>query len=324
MMELYQRANRRARSEVGRFVRFLKTKRGGLYFDRDHDYRNTVLVAGSGRGGTTWVAEVINTRNEFRDIFEPFNPSRVKVCRHFANRQYLRPQNDDPQYLNPARFILSGRLRSDWSDAYNRRIVCHKRIVKDIRVNLLLKWIHVHFPEIPIIFVLRHPCAVVHSRMHLGWEDSLEDLLTQELLVEDYLKPFLPAIARANSAFERHLMLWCIENYVPLRELRRREALTIFYEDLCKKPDASVKRLAQFLKLDSHELMVQRVGKPSSQTRKRTSAIMLGEDPTTAWQTHFSPEMIDQANNTLELFGLSRIYRSGGTPLVEADRVLQE
>ena len=323
MRDLYQRANRRARSTVGSFVRFLGTKRGGLYFDRDHDYRNTVLVAGSGRGGTTWVAELINSTHEFRDIFEPFNPSRVKLCRHFANRQYLRPQNDDPQYLDPARVILSGRLRSDWSDAYNRRIVCHKRLIKDIRVNLLLKWIHRHFPEVPIIFVLRHPCAVAHSRMHLGWGDSLEDLLTQEPLVEDYLKPFLPAIKRANSSFERHLILWCIDNYVPLQELRRDEALTIFYEDLCKKPDASVKRLAEFLKLDSQELMLKRVGKPSSQTRKRTSAIMLGEDPITAWQKHLSPEMLDQANRTLELFGLSRVYGSGAAPLVDADNVLR-
>ena len=44
---------------------------GKLYLDTDKRLENTVLVAGSGRSGTTWLAQILNFRKEFRMIFEP-------------------------------------------------------------------------------------------------------------------------------------------------------------------------------------------------------------------------------------------------------------
>jgi hypothetical protein len=41
----------------------------------------------------------------------------------------------------------------------------------------------------PIILLLRHPCAVVASRLALGWKDNLFETMEQEDLVEDFLLP---------------------------------------------------------------------------------------------------------------------------------------
>ena len=160
--------------------RFRKTLYSRLFIDTNSDCRRTVLLAGTGRSGTTWVSHILNYRNDHRYIFEPFHPQKVSICGGFRYRQYVRPGNDDETYLAPAEAILTGRLRSGWSDAHNRKLCATKRLVKDIRANLLLKWIHTSFSGIPIILLLRHPCAVANSRLRLNWGTHLDEFLSQE------------------------------------------------------------------------------------------------------------------------------------------------
>jgi hypothetical protein len=135
----------------------------------NHDHENAVFLAGVGRSGTTWIANIINYNREYRFIHEPFNPNRVRLVRAFQYKQYLRPENREPRYLEPAKAVLSGRMRNRWTDTANKKIFARKRLIKDIRANLLLKWIHSNFPGIPIILLFRHPCAVANSWMKLGW-----------------------------------------------------------------------------------------------------------------------------------------------------------
>src|SRR3712207_3533233 len=113
---------------------------GTLHVDLDRDYRSSVFLAGSGRSGTTWVSEIINHRNGFRLLFEPFHPGRVGICKNFRRKQYLRRDDRREEYLQAARKILAGKIRSPWTDRFNRKFVARRRLIKDIRANLLLGW----------------------------------------------------------------------------------------------------------------------------------------------------------------------------------------
>lgn len=55
------------------------------------DHRRTVLIAGTGRSGTTWLSGLVNHDRRYRDVFEPFNPGKVEAFRGFRSKQYLRP-----------------------------------------------------------------------------------------------------------------------------------------------------------------------------------------------------------------------------------------
>ena len=89
-------------------------------------------------------------RGELRFIDEPFHPGRLAITRGFRPRQYIRPDDDDPAYLDPARAIVTGRVRSLWTDRYNRRPFPVRRLVKEVRGNLLLPWLHARFPGMPM------------------------------------------------------------------------------------------------------------------------------------------------------------------------------
>ena len=211
------------------------------------DWRRTVVLAGTGRSGTTWVGDLLNSHNTYRVMFEPFHSRKIPLLHDWSYRQYLRPDDTDEMYLSTARKILGGNIRHSWIDQYNRRIVARRRLIKDIRAQLFLGWIKHHFPEIQIILLLRHPCAVANSKIKLNWETHLESFLSQPKLMTDFLAPFRRIIESAVDPFERHIVMWCVENYVPLRQFRDGGLHVAFYEHLCVNPAAEAAELMRVI-----------------------------------------------------------------------------
>jgi len=273
-------------------------------------------LAGTGRGGTTWVSHLINYRNDYRYIFEPFPSPKATICEAFKHRHYLQPDNNDPRLLAAAETILSGRFRNGWIDRYNRRLVSRKRLIKDIRANLLLKWLHRHFPEVRIVLLLRHPCAVASSRAklgaRLGWVPYLDEFLTQPELVEDFLTPFKGAIEQAKTDFEKHIFAWCIENYVPLRQFKNGEIHLAFYENFCQRPAEEIARMFAFLGEPFDERALRDV--PMPMLARKDSAIFSGESLVDGWRKHVTDHQLQRSCEILRLFSLDRIYAQESLP----------
>lgn len=292
--------------------------RGSLHVDLNRDYRRSVFLAGSGRSGTTWLSEIVNHRNDYRYVFEPFYPDRVRICKDFRRKQYLRPDDRREEYLGPARDILSGRVRSLWTDRYNRKLLVRRRLIKDIRANLLLGWLQANFPGMPVVFLLRHPCAVTASRLRLGWQDVLDDTMEQGDLVEDFLRPFEAEIRAARDPFERSVFLWCIENYVPLLQLGRGGTHVLLYEDLCLRPREEVRRLLAFLGEAADKNAHLALRRPSPLSRP-DSAVVLGARPVESWTSLVSDAQVERTIEILSLFGLDHVY--GESPVPKAGGV---
>ena len=273
------------------------------------NHRDSLFLAGSGRSGTTWLSEMINHRNGYRYVFEPFNPVRVGAFEHYRSKQYLRPDDAREEFLEPARLALTGALKSSWTDRFNRKFVARRRLIKDIRANLLLGWMRANFPGMPIVLLLRHPCAVVASRLALGWKDNLHETMEQEDLVEDFLLPMETEIRAARDDFERHLFLWCLDNYVPLQQFARGEIHLAFYENLLVNPEDELQSLFDFLGEDLDDRIYDRLDHPSPLSTK--DAPLPSVD---AWRGQVSARQRERGVEILALFGLDGIYDEGPMP----------
>jgi hypothetical protein len=292
-----------------------------LFFDAG-DYRRTVIVAGTGRSGTTWVEEVINSRNDFRIMFEPFHSKKVELLKNWNFRQYLRSNDRRDQFLMPATRILSGRIRNEWIDKYNQKFFSSKRLIKDIRAQLFLHWIKHNFPEIPIILLLRHPCAVANSKFQLKWDTHLDDFLKQEDLMDDFLNPFRNEMENAGNPFDRHIFMWCVENYIPLRQFKENEILVIFYENFCINPQQEIETVMRFIGDTFSPEMLDKVTKPSVQSHKKSAIVSKG-NLVNSWRKSISDEQVKRAVEILSLFGLQQIYNQGDLPLVNGPDALR-
>lgn len=282
----------------------------GLYVDLGGGPEDTVFVAGSGRSGTTWLADAINPSRGGRMVFEPFHPGKVRECEGFRRRQYLRPGDRREEFLGPARKVLSGKVRNLWVDRFHRAFVARRRVVKDVRANLLLGWLRESFPAMPTVLILRHPCAVVESQMTLGWRDVLDETLQQKDLVEDHLGPMLEEIRAARDPFERRVFLWCVENYVPLKQRAPDGLEIVFYEDLLTDPAPELRRLLPRLGLRFDESAPRRLERPSPVSRKAERSV-------DGWWSRVSRERRKRAVEILSLFGLDRVY--GEDPMPDPD-----
>jgi len=319
-------------------ARKIKEKIYTKYFiDLSTDIKDTIFLAGVSRSGTTWVSNVINYNNEYRYVFEPFKPNDVEIFSSFENIQYIRPGSTDALLYEPVYNALSGKLRSPWSDKLNKRLVANKRFVKGTRANLMLKWLNVNFPQVPIVLLFRHPCAVANSKINLErqtqsgrWTGNLNIFLKQDALVEDYLSPFVDDIHKAylrqketKDDFETHIFQWCIQNYVPLRQLDPGDTHLAFYEDLCTNPDVEIPRLFKFIGKEYNSGVLDSLNKASSVSRK-DSAVNTGESLIKSWQKYISPQQVERALEIMSLFGLDGIYSADPQPNAKkAHEILQ-
>lgn len=287
---------------------------GPLHLDLGGDYRDAVFVAGSGRSGTTWLAEILRrSRGGYRTVFEPFHPEKVPLARPFGYRCYLRPGDSRPELLESAGRILSGEPRGPWTDRFNRRLVSRRRLVKEIRANLFLGWLAASFPEMPVVLLLRHPCAVALSRTKLGWRSRLEEFAARPELVEDFLGPVLDGIHAAATEFERHVFAWCIETLVPLRQLGRGRAHLVFYEGLCESPEEELQGLSGYLGRGEAPVPTGALRNPSALSRPG-GAVLSGVDPAASWQEELGRDQVQRASGILASFGLDAVYGESPAP----------
>jgi len=287
-----------------------------IIIDYGLSHKSAVFLAGSGRSGTTWIASLINYRGEYRYIFEPFNPKYTPSCKDFNYYLYLRPEDRADKYFRQARSLITGRAGYNGpTHRYNKRHLCGRRLIKEVRAHLWLKWLHFQFPGLPIILLMRHPCANLLSRIKGRLPNFFEDLFSQKELFEDFLQPFQREIEQARSAteWEQRMFAWCIQHYVPLHQFRKGEIHLAFYEQFAENPSEELRRMFSFLGRSFDESIFEALKRPSPVTRKG-AAILTGESLVARWKNEVPESIVRRSVQILSIFGLDEIYSEDPMP----------
>ncbi len=289
--------------------------------DTDTDYRNSILLSSLGRSGSTLVSNIINYKNDYRIIFEPFKYDRVKIAAQFIDPTYVVPSNTSEAISIPMKKILTGRVRNWWTDKPNQKIITTKRLIKDIYTNLMLGWIKKHYPEIPIILLVRNPFATIESWMRSEWGYVSHKKRTFEQ--RDLLEPLFPAnifynYEIATSPLVNHFYNWCINYYLPLKTFCNNEVFVTYYENYLENPSNEVKNLFSYLNKPFNEKALNKLKELSFTTRK-DSPLRKGENMLLAWRKKYSEEEMSACMEVLSQFGLDTLYDYYGSGLPSAN-----
>jgi hypothetical protein len=228
--------------------------------------KENILIVASGRSGTTWLQELINKNNSYGIIFEPFNRRRVSVLSSFEDRTFISGTKSS---LDTKKGIIedifSGKVLNSWTKSHNKKIVVKKWIIKCIRLNLSIKWICDTFPNLTVVFLIRNPYDVAKSRIKLDWGCDLSTFKRQQELLNGPLAEFRDLLNdNTLSIFEKNILYWCIEHYVPLSQLKKGDCTIVFYENMKKSPVEVLNNLGFFRKS-----LTNVVSKPSRTTSFR-------------------------------------------------------
>lgn len=284
---------------------------------------DAILLLGMGRSGTTWVANIINHDKSYRVLFEPFFPSLVEAAKDFEYIQYMRLDDDDETLIPGARKILSGRVRSLWVDKENKGLLYRRRIIKDIRCNLMAGWLKKQAPDMPVILIIRHPLQVACSWRRLGWgkealgsRSDFEIIISQQKLLKDF--PQIKEIADhidKDSFLDKTVFLWGAFHLVPIEQLRKNQVYYLFYEHLLTNPEDECAKLFHYLRKSYNWEKVKKSVALESRTNFLKRNISMEHDNLLgSWKTDLSTSEIRRANDILSMFGLDNVYDKDGLP----------
>jgi hypothetical protein len=306
-----------------------------------------MLIAGSGRSGTTWVLDVIATTFQLRPVFEPLHPTAVKGAEPYAWR-YLPADEDIPgmaqfvgdafagristlwtdfrvhprsifPYLHDLRDLASWNLlRHDWMTAIRQYRACRtwrtrqRVIVKCIRANLLLGWIAKRF-HAKVVLLVRHPGAVVESKLRLAgisWDptEMLGVYRRDDRIQELRGGLYWDLLHRDLTPAQALTLLWCIENQGPMAEASGNAYLLVHYEDLVDHGAPAWDRIAHYLGLRSDAWDHALLARPSQQA----STVWQGQDAVRShanWMRRISDDTLQQIEAMLDATG-EVVYRA--------------
>lgn len=286
----------------------------------DQSSEPPIFVVGSGRSGTTWLAETINHENKLRIVFEPFHGNKGLTLRRAASWQYIDPDEPNPVCKEDLHQVLYGKYRNRWVDSWNRKRfrVYRGRCIKSIRAHTFLGFLKREFPEVKIVFMMRHPISVVASWAKLDWPLQTQTFLTQQSLLNGPLAGYQEFIQLLSTNLEFRALRWCIENYLALRQLSDSDAHVVFYEDMCLSFSREIGRLVNYLgirhpiNLKSLEVSpaLSHIGDMCKPLHDRMSQ--------TKWSIDFDDDQIKQIWHVIQRFGLDRVYsRAHASPLLD-------
>jgi hypothetical protein len=233
------------------------------------DPSHAILLAGSGRSGTTWLADLLCSVPGVQQIFEPLReihrwlPADAPA---YPKTSYLRPDGQYPHWHALLYRVLTGQSRTYWTDTARTSFFPKRYLIKEVRANLMLGYIHDHFHP-HIAYLSRHPCAVVASRIGLGWRVDLDNLLCQEELIEDHLSPWVGRIEQAKTnPVASHAIWLAVESRVAMLHLSTRPHYHSYYEHLVLRPEESLRTIFIRLGLDTGRIPEGKIKRNSRTT----------------------------------------------------------
>ena len=169
----------------------------------------------------------------------------------------------------------------------------------------MLGWLSKNY-HAKIVYLVRHPCAIVASKLRLkgpGWshEGLLKLYLGDQALWNDYLHNFKEVISNPYAEIEGHTLLWCIENMIPLTRSDKKNTLTVFYEDLILNGQREWKCIWDFLDLNGIPGL-ESISRPSQQTSYDMKDKVFDSNQLTKWTKDFTRDELLQIDRILNIF----------------------
>jgi hypothetical protein len=255
-----------------------------------------------------------------RILFEPFECRRVPEFAELGLRPYFAPNAPLPHWRAAVEKLLAGAIGDPWIDQDASRLDPTRDtggiVIKEIRANGMLAWLCENFP-CQVVYLVRHPCAVIASRIKLGWDTHLDAYTCQPDLMDDYLSPFTGVIEAASTPVQKHAVMWCLENLVPLRQMPGYNWIFCSYEQLFLQPEEEAARILDRLGLEFNTSRRQALGELS----RTCSAQQAGnaQDFLSDWKGALSSEDREEVAAILCSFGIDLYDTQSALPLRRSD-----
>lgn len=288
--------------------------------------KDRILIFSDPRGGSTWLASVLEELPGSYLFFEPFNErNHPEISALGSYRYQYIPEGE--KWRKMERFfkelLAPGFLSYSFVQDSGFEKADHY-IYKFCFAKFLLPWLVEKFSVFPILLI-RHPCAVVSSQLaHPKWEGwSPSSFPYPDGPYSEYFKRYKDKLDGLKRPEEYIAARWAMGMERTLsHKYNDQKWATVAYEDLYLNPEASLKRLGERLEFKVTQNMVEAVREPSLTTLRSKKEKRFGHyDQLYSWKNKLTPEQERRVMNVIEDFG---VQAYGGHPLPDPEVVYRD
>jgi hypothetical protein len=336
-------------SDSGHLTRVIQACNARIFNRKHIQSKDTILIVGSPRSGTTWVMNILSALPEYTYLFEPLNPlwfpESFKVG--FRSRTHIPSDFHWPegeQYLTRifegkhAQLPIIDNPLSDLFHGFSFRTLFdylfhEKLIVKSVNMNRMLPWVAQRFHLRGIVCIVRHPCAVVASQLKTGlcgyhsvtppYVDVFptSDTLINEVNELEGLSNSIRTMVNSISTREEVLAAtWCLDNYTLLSQTKSSSWDIVIYENLFQKKEELERLFSFFREKNVPREAFHRYKQPSVVTTAESKRVLKRPDQhLSQWKQYLSEKQIERILRIVSAFDI-RLYSHDVEPHDEALR----
>jgi hypothetical protein len=274
------------------------------------DLRDTIVLAGAPRSGTTWFLELLRTLPGYKALNEPLMYEEARRQHGFGWRTWIAPGEKRPAERDYLHKVLTGQFDTvaAWhfdADTRAQRLLEHfrqrKLVVKFCRVGRMLQWLCKQFDVRGTVLLIRHPCAVVASMLrHGAWKEGrlhgknrAQQALHDEEIPSVLRDRFAGTLERVDTQVEVLATMWCLDYYIPfhLHSEAGYPWMLMAYERLVTAGIQELERLAA-VEVEVTPAMRAQFDVPSSSIRD--SPRRKAHDQLSKWKQRLTTRQVDE------------------------------
>jgi hypothetical protein len=274
-----------------------------------YDIQQTIAVFCTGRGGSTWLAQVLASPPGHHILWEPLHWKTDPGAREkgFGVPRYIPRGEEVPEARAHLRSVLTGATLSPYINSQRyfhplKLLRLRSYVVKFVTANMMLPWL-CDTLDFRAVFMVRHPCAVVSSQLtHGAWDGVGKSFCKHEGLFRDY--PHLGELFESIEHPEEVLAFnWAIQNFVPLNASPPAPWITTTYEDLVERGREEVDRIFELLDRTPSQRTYDLLHTPSATTVSESN-VASGRNPLLGWRNRLTPQQIDRILSVTQEAGI--------------------
>ena len=294
-----------------------------LKYYKNFNPEKQILIFSDPRGGSTWLAEMINTIPKTAVIWEPLNIREVKIVKKlgFGWRQYIPENQSWPEADLVVRKLFAGKVVNEWimlNTSVKDYFTAKQLIIKICRGNMLLPWItnQINFRLSPI-YMIRHPFAVVSSQMKQGgWNSPFKKFEVPDIPYNEIYIKHQDYMASLSTKEEILTAYWCLTNLVALSHHNNNKRwITLYYENLLLDPEKEIRRIFKRWEIQ-FPYNIRNKYRKMSRTTLSDNRIENPKVQLARWRKEFNRSQLKKMSKILEYFDIRHYSAKDEMPKV--------
>jgi len=296
----------------------LYLKAAAFYHLRNKGPESTIIICGSGRSGTTWLAEQLSYLEGSFTVFEPLkrgNSKRLMTMDFDGGAQHI-PQGTTRKESGEIvklfdELMIGGFMNPNHSNGRIKGFLNYQYLIlKFIRLHLSLPWIVDNYLVKKPIYLIRNPYAVISSQwQHDAFPNILNTLEIPQTPFNSLYKRFEHVFPLIDNNIKRKTFYWALEQWYILNHPfhHKKKWLMVCYEDLITDPEQQLANILKGLGIQDDSAldnMLKNIQRPSNSFNPKSSL----EDQLHKWKKKLNENQVKDIDQILSFFDLDNAY----------------